>query len=166
MLPLYTTIFTRCTFRLVSRPKRERERDGSGRQKKKREREIFRMPLSYVFRDRVRGDAFLLCPVTLEKGGLPNPFVASFIYIPGGIRVSKDTRGRSCCNFISRMRPHAPAVCFSFFFLFLLFPVPFSARHDGFDFTSGFGKHISTCQSSGVSHLLLSRLSTQTFVLD
>lgn len=27
MLPLYTTIFTRCTFRLVSRPKRERERD-------------------------------------------------------------------------------------------------------------------------------------------
>lgn len=88
----------------------------------------------------------------------------SYIY-PGGVRVSKGTRGRSCCNFISRMRPHAPAVCLSFF-LFLVFPVPFSARHDRFDFTSEFGKHISTCQSSGVSHLLLSRLSTQTFVLD
>lgn len=45
----------------------------------------------------------------------------SYIY-PGGVRVSKGTRGRSCCNFISRMRPHAPAVCLSLFFSFLFSP--------------------------------------------
>lgn len=124
MLPLYTTIFTRCTFRLVSRPKRERW-------KWEAEERSFACRFHTFSAAMSEGTRFSFVRLLWRKAVSPtlSSLPLSYIY-PGGVRVSRDTRGRSCCNFISRMRPHAPALCVSLFFSLSCFPCPFlcSAR--------------------------------------